>query len=257
MTQVQHVQVAILGTGFAGLGMAIRLRQRGAHDFVVFERAGEVGGTWRDNTYPGCACDIRSDLYSFSFAPNPDWAHRYARQPEILAYLKRAAEQYGVTPHIRFGHEVQEARWDDEAALWRIQTSRGEYSARVLVSGHGPLIEPKWPEIPGLESFGSDRVRAWRVPSGHADGTSAAAAWPGGPAAVPRPVRRDDRPHAGGRLSGARAALGGPYPGRNDGVLRPRPAQHGWTPLSPVRVIGRPGGVPGHRSRQGWAPILD
>lgn len=162
MTQVQHVQVAILGTGFAGLGMAIRLRQRGAHDFVLFERAGEVGGTWRDNTYPGCACDIRSDLYSFSFAPNPDWAHRYARQPEILAYLKRAAEQYGVTPHIRFGHEVQEARWDDEAALWRIRTSRGEYSARVLVSGHGPLIDPKWPEIPGLESFGGERFHSAR-----------------------------------------------------------------------------------------------
>ena len=165
MTQTQQgrqVDIAILGAGFAGLGMAIRLKQRGVSNFVVFERAGEVGGTWRDNTYPGCACDIRSDLYSFSFAPNPDWAHRYARQPEILAYLKRVAEEFGVTPHIRFNHEMQEARWDDEAALWRIRTSSGEYSARVLVSGHGPLIDPKWPDIPGLDGFPGEMFHSAR-----------------------------------------------------------------------------------------------
>lgn len=162
MTQEQHVQVAILGSGFAGLGMAIRLKQRGVESFVVFERAGEVGGTWRDNTYPGCACDIRSDLYSFSFAPNPEWAHRYARQPEILAYLKRTTEQFGVTPHLRLRHEVQEARWDDEAALWRIRTSSGPYSARVLVSGHGPLIDPVWPELPGLDRFKGERFHSAR-----------------------------------------------------------------------------------------------
>ncbi len=160
--QGRQVDIAILGAGFAGLGMAIRLKQRGVSNFVVFERAGEVGGTWRDNTYPGCACDIRSDLYSFSFAPNPDWAHRYARQPEILAYLKRVAEEFGVTPHIRFNHEMQEARWDDEAALWRIRTSSGEYSARVLVSGHGPLIDPKWPDIPGLDGFPGEMFHSAR-----------------------------------------------------------------------------------------------
>ncbi len=165
MTQEQQgrqVQIAILGTGFAGLGMAIRLKRRGVQDFVVFERADEVGGTWRDNTYPGCACDIRSDLYSFSFAPNPDWKHRYARQPEILAYLKRAAEEFGVVPHIRFHHEMQEARWDDGAALWRIHTNGGEYSARVLVSGHGPLTLPVWPDLPGLERFAGERFHSAR-----------------------------------------------------------------------------------------------
>jgi cation diffusion facilitator CzcD-associated flavoprotein CzcO len=157
-----HVQVAIIGSGFAGLGMALELTRRGSHDFVVFERAAEVGGTWRDNTYPGCACDIKSDLYSFSFAPNPDWGHLYARQPEILAYLRKCADDYGVRPRIRFGHEVIRADWDDDEALWQIQTSGGPYTARVLVSGHGPLIEPKWPDIPGLEGFTGARFHSAR-----------------------------------------------------------------------------------------------
>ena len=94
MTHALHHQIAIIGSGFAGLGMAAGLRRRGVTDFVVLERAGEVGGTWRDNTYPGCACDVKSDLYSFSFAPNPEWGHRYARQPEILAYLRRVADDF-------------------------------------------------------------------------------------------------------------------------------------------------------------------
>ena len=146
-----HVRIAIIGSGFAGLGMAIRLRQSGIEDFLLFERADDVGGTWRDNTYPGAACDIRSDLYSFSFAPNPDWAHGYGRQPEILDYLRATAQRFGVWPRIRFGHEVERAQWD--GARWNIRTSHGEFTADVLVSGHGPLIEPTWPRIPGIESF--------------------------------------------------------------------------------------------------------
>ncbi|THF70155.1 NAD(P)/FAD-dependent oxidoreductase [Deinococcus sp. Arct2-2] len=157
-----HTDIAILGAGFAGLGMAIRLKQRGVQDFVVFERASEVGGTWRDNTYPGCACDIKSDLYSFSFAPNPDWMHKYARQPEILAYLKATTDRFGVRPHLRFGHEMQRAEWDAGAALWRIQTSRGDYTARVLISGHGPLIQPRWPHIPGLGGFQGQKFHSAR-----------------------------------------------------------------------------------------------
>jgi cation diffusion facilitator CzcD-associated flavoprotein CzcO len=157
-----HFQIAILGSGFAGLGMALQLMQRGSDDFVVFERADEVGGTWRDNIYPGAACDIRSDLYSFSFAPNPHWAHRYARQPEILEYLKGLADTSGVRRHIRFGHEVLEARWDEKQQLWRLQTSGGAFTARVLISGHGPLIEPKWPSISGLDSFPGARFHSAR-----------------------------------------------------------------------------------------------
>src|SRR3569833_1515869 len=96
---VRRVRVAIAGSGFAGLAMAVRLLQEGERDFVVFEKSSELGGTWRDNSYPGCACDVQSHLYSFSFAPNPDWSRAYSPQPEILAYLRRTAEQFGVLPY--------------------------------------------------------------------------------------------------------------------------------------------------------------
>src|SRR5579864_6365460 len=102
-----HVRIAIVGSGFAGLGLAIRLRQEGIEDFVVLERANDLGGTWRDNTYPGCACDVPSHLYSFSFAPNPNWSHIFARQGEIQEYLKHCARRFKVLTHIRFNHEVQ------------------------------------------------------------------------------------------------------------------------------------------------------
>jgi cation diffusion facilitator CzcD-associated flavoprotein CzcO len=98
-----HVRVAIVGAGFGGIGAGIRLRQAGRTDFVILERAGAVGGTWRDNTYPGCTCDVPSHLYSFSFAPNPDWSHGFSRQPEIWAYLDAVTDQYAIRPYIRFG----------------------------------------------------------------------------------------------------------------------------------------------------------
>src|ERR671913_205088 len=98
-SSVPHVRVAIVGSGFGGLGTAIRLRQEGIDSFVVLERAADVGGVWRDNVYPGCACDVQSHLYSFSFAPNPDWTHSYSRQPEIWSYLQRCARDFGVLPH--------------------------------------------------------------------------------------------------------------------------------------------------------------
>src|SRR4051812_34700375 len=105
--------VAVLGTGFSGLGMAVRLLQAGIDDIVVIERADAVGGTWRDNTYPGAACDIPSDLYSFSFAPNPDWSHIFPRQSEIFEYLRGVADRFGVTPKIRFGTELERAEWNE------------------------------------------------------------------------------------------------------------------------------------------------
>jgi cation diffusion facilitator CzcD-associated flavoprotein CzcO len=147
------VGVAIIGSGFSGLGMAIRLLQEGTDDFVVLERASDVGGTWYFNSYPGCACDVPSHLYSFSFAANPDWTQTYSSQPEIRAYLRRCADDFGVRPYIRFRQEVTAARWDGERGCWRLDTTGGPLSARVLVAAAGPLAEPKIPPLPGLESF--------------------------------------------------------------------------------------------------------
>src|SRR4051812_44211732 len=113
-----HFRVAIVGSGFAGLGMAIRLKQQGESDFVVFERADDVGGTWRDNTYPGIACDVPSHLYSFSFAPNPDWSRTFSPGHEIQDYLRRTASDFDVIPHVRFRHEVQHAEWDEPNQRW-------------------------------------------------------------------------------------------------------------------------------------------
>jgi cation diffusion facilitator CzcD-associated flavoprotein CzcO len=117
----------------------------------VLERNEGVGGTWWANTYPGCACDVPSHLYSFSFAPNPDWTRTYSRQPEIRDYLRRVVEEHGVTPHIRLGCEVKGARWAEDH--WAIETSQGPVTAKVLVSAAGPLVEPKLPDFPGLERF--------------------------------------------------------------------------------------------------------
>lgn len=152
-SDVPFHSIAIVGTGFSGLGMAIRLKQKDFHDFVIFERANEVGGTWRDNQYPGCACDVESYLYSFSFAPNPDWSRMFSPQKEIWAYLQRCAERFHILPHIRFQHEVKEAKWDDTEKRWEILTQQGVHYARFLVTGAGALCEPKIPEIPGIESF--------------------------------------------------------------------------------------------------------
>jgi cation diffusion facilitator CzcD-associated flavoprotein CzcO len=146
-------RIAIIGTGFAGLGMAIRLKQEGINDFVVLEKADDVGGTWRENTYPGVQCDVPSHLYSFSFAPNPKWTRTFPLGDEIWSYLRDCAERFGVMPHIRFGQEVRSAEWDDEAQHWTIETTDETLTAQVLVAGTGPLHQPTIPDIPGLESF--------------------------------------------------------------------------------------------------------
>src|SRR4051794_22483322 len=147
------VQIAIVGSGFSGIGLAVRLRMEGVEDFVVLERGDGVGGTWHYNTYPGCACDVPSHLYSFSFAPNPDWTRTYSRQPEIRAYLRRVVEDFGVAPKGRLNCEVTQASWGDDAKRWVLDTSHGEIRARGLVSGTGPLVEPKRPNFPGLADF--------------------------------------------------------------------------------------------------------
>ena len=148
-----EVDVAVIGAGFSGLGTAIRLKQEGYEDFVVLERGDDVGGTWHWNTYPGCGCDVPSHLYSFSFAPNPDWTRTYSRQSEIRDYLHRCADEFGVRAHVRTGTAVQAAAWDEAARRWEIETSRGTLRARVLIAGMGPLTEPKTPPLPGLEGF--------------------------------------------------------------------------------------------------------
>ena len=153
MSHDRHVRIAILGTGFSGLGIAIRLKQRGEHDFVVIEKANDIGGTWRDNTYPGCACDIPSHLYSFSFALNPHWSRAYSPQPEIWDYLRRCAKRYGIMPHIRWNSEMLEARWQDHEQRWYIVTSQDRFTADFLILGYGPLSEPSLPNIPGIETF--------------------------------------------------------------------------------------------------------
>jgi len=153
MAGVRHVRVAVIGAGFGGLGAGVRLREAGLTDFVILERAGSVGGTWRDNTYPGCACDIPSHLYSFSFAPNPGWSRSFSRQQEIWQYLEEISERYALGDHIQFGTEVTQASWDPAAACWRLETSRGELAADVIISATGPLSEPSLPDIPGLDSF--------------------------------------------------------------------------------------------------------
>ena len=161
---VPHHEIVIVGTGFGGLGMAIRLKATGQHDFVVLEKAKEIGGTWRDNTYPGCQCDVPSNLYSFSFAPNAKWSRDFAWQPEILEYLKECADRYGVRPHLRFETELVDARWDDGAQCWRIETTRGALTANVLISAHGGLSAPSIPELPGIENFRGTvfHSAAWR-----------------------------------------------------------------------------------------------
>ena len=145
--------IAIVGSGFSGLGMAIKLKEEGVEDFVVLERDQQVGGTWWANTYPGCGCDVPSHLYSFSFAPNPDWTRTYSKQPEIEAYLQRVAADFGVMEHVRLGTTVTGSRWDDDARRWTVETDRGDVTARVLVSAAGALSEPSTPHIPGLEEF--------------------------------------------------------------------------------------------------------
>ncbi|MER7478628.1 NAD(P)/FAD-dependent oxidoreductase [Streptomyces sp. NPDC126510] len=153
MGEREHVRVAVVGSGFGGLGAAVRLRREGVTDFVVLERASSVGGTWRDNSYPGCRCDVPSHLYSFSFAPHPDWPRTFSGQEHIRAYLEHVTDVFRLRPHLRFDSEVKRMTWNAERLCWDIETSSGNLSADLVVSATGPLSDPKVPDIPGLESF--------------------------------------------------------------------------------------------------------
>ena len=159
------VGVAILGAGFAGICMAIKLRESGRNDFAIFEKAATLGGTWRDNTYPGCSCDVPSHLYSFSFDPNPDWSRTYASQPEILAYLESVAARHRITSRISFRTEIVECIWDEDASRWHLRAADGRrYTARVVVAAVGALQTPVEPPLPGVEQFAGARFHSarWR-----------------------------------------------------------------------------------------------
>ncbi|RDI44960.1 flavin-containing monooxygenase [Nocardia mexicana] len=150
---LEHRHIAIVGAGFGGIGLAIKLREAGFDDLVILERADDLGGTWRANTYPGCACDVPSHLYSYSFAPNPNWSRTYGRQSEILDYIRGVATEHDVVRSIRFGAELLDARWDDDESLWRIETAQGRLTADFLISAAGIFAEAKYPNLPGLDRF--------------------------------------------------------------------------------------------------------
>src|SRR4051794_35238813 len=149
----RHVEHLVVGAGFAGLCTAIRLEQDGERDFLVVEKGSGVGGTWRDNIYPGAACDVPSQLYSFSFAPNPNWSRTFSPQPEIQQYLRDTAARSGTLDRHLFDCELLAARWESAAKRWKVHTSRGIFTADFLVTAFGGLSEPRSPAIPGIEHF--------------------------------------------------------------------------------------------------------
>ncbi|WP_179957563.1 flavin-containing monooxygenase [Exilibacterium tricleocarpae] len=156
-----HVDVAIIGTGFSGLGMAIKLKQAGRDNFVLLEKDEDLGGCWRDNTYPGCCCDIPSHLYSFSFEQVPSWTRKYPRQEEIHTYLRHCADKYGIQPHVRYRSEVVKVTFCDASGFWQLHLNGGtRLTARVVMAGMGPLHRPAIPALPGLESFKGTRFHS-------------------------------------------------------------------------------------------------
>ncbi|HET6335460.1 MAG TPA: NAD(P)/FAD-dependent oxidoreductase [Polyangiales bacterium] len=156
-------EILVIGTGFAGIGMGVRLREMGITDFAILEQGDGVGGTWRDNHYPGAACDVQSLLYSFSFMQNPRWSRMYAEQREILDYLNQVTDAYGVRPHIKFGCQVVRAAWNDRRGSWKVELSDGRsFSCKVLIAGTGGLSRPALPEIRGQDTFQGDAFHTAR-----------------------------------------------------------------------------------------------
>jgi cation diffusion facilitator CzcD-associated flavoprotein CzcO len=156
-------RIAIIGSGFSGLCLGIQLKRAGIHSFTIYEKSDRLGGTWRDNTYPGAACDVPAFAYCFSFEQKTDWSRKWAPQGEILAYMDHCAEKYGILPHVRFGTEIAGARFDEAAGVWRLRTTAGEeIVADVVVSGVGQLNRPAVPALPGLDRFRGERFHSAR-----------------------------------------------------------------------------------------------
>ncbi len=151
---VRQHEIIVVGAGFSGVGMAIRLRQMGITDFVVLDRGNDLGGTWRDNSYPGAACDVPSNLYSYSFAPNPKWSRSFSPQSEIWDYIRHCVDRYGVGEHLRANHPVDEARWHEDEKHWTVTVAGGrQFTAPIVIWATGSLSEPAIPAFPGLEKF--------------------------------------------------------------------------------------------------------
>ena len=228
----QRHRVVIIGAGLAGVGLGVRLRQAGIEDFVIVERNESVGGTWFEHTYPGCACDIPTHLYLISFARNPNWSRLFPRQQEILEYVRRTADEYGVTSHIRFGCEMERAEWNEDAGTWRVRTSTaGELVCDVLVSAIGATAEPYDPSIPGWRSFAGTTFHSARWNHDHNLTGERVAVIGTGPAAaqfVPRIAARVKQllvfqrtppwvvPHPDRPVSGAERMLYRVLPGAQD-----------------------------------------
>ena len=151
----QHIyDTLVIGSGFSGLCMAVKLQEAGQTDFLILEKAAEEGGTWRENTYPGAACDVQSHLYSYSFAANPGWTHVFSPWHEILEYIQNTSRQYGIKQKIQFNSEMQKADFDEATGIWTVTLKNGQsQQAHNLVLGTGPLHVPNIPNIPGLENF--------------------------------------------------------------------------------------------------------
>jgi cation diffusion facilitator CzcD-associated flavoprotein CzcO len=162
-TEVGHIyDTLIIGAGISGIAAAIKLNKVGYHNFKIIEKASRVGGTWRENTYPGCGCDVPSALYSYSFAPSAKWSHLFAKQPEILSYLEDVTEQFNLKPLIEFNNELLKAVWDDQRHLWVMDTTSGQYLSRTVVFATGPITEAQVPHIDGLDTFTGEMFHSAR-----------------------------------------------------------------------------------------------
>ena len=150
---IMSLDTIIIGAGISGVGAAIRLMDEGMYDFLILEKYHDIGGTWRDNTYPGCECDVPSNLYSYSFEPNNSWSKVFAGQEEIFDYVRNTARKYKVLPRVRFGINVEDAVWDEQSKQWKVHTNQGLYCAKKVISCTGYLHEPVLPKIPGLDKF--------------------------------------------------------------------------------------------------------
>lgn len=152
--EVAHIyDTFIVGAGISGLAAAIKLNEAGLTNFKIIEKASRVGGTWRENTYPGCGCDVPSALYSYSFAPSAKWSHLFARQPEILSYLEDVSREFDIESLIEFNTELLKAEWDNVKNVWKLETSSGLYITKTVLFATGPITEAQIPRIEGLDTF--------------------------------------------------------------------------------------------------------
>ena len=152
----------VVGAGISGLAAAYQMNQAGYDDYIVLEKASRVGGTWRDNNYPGCGCDVPSAVYSFSFSPSHEWSHLFAKQPEILNYLEGVAAKFNLNKNIEFNNELVSAKWDESKHIWNLETSKGPYKAKTVIFTTGPITEPSTPKIKGIESFKGEMFHSAR-----------------------------------------------------------------------------------------------